>query len=848
MGRAIPVLISLLVLVVAFGVPTASPERLAALQAYEMLELPVGTEPDAGAPDERPPLWKFALESAAGEKTEDGYRFRMGQVTAHPSPALRSAYAAGELLELPAGNGDDRPLWKVILTGPAAERTDEGLTLKIWGVRHTAPAGYLPDIEDHYRVRLALVAGLRELAAADPEFDDLVILGEHAPKAGGVNFEVVLGIGTQRLTYHIDDDELIQDDPLARRFSAIDVQRDWSPPAGNDPHMRRSIARGLRQFSAAEQRYQNLVIEGEYEPDPEGGNFLLQIISEEHKLYYQPPGGKSTPVEREWKAPDRSSIVPPIVAVILAILFRRPLIALFLGVLSGAYLLRRGEGEGLVSGISGGTVDVFRNFFWTEFKDPERYMIIGFVVFMLAMVGVMTVSGGIRGMMDSVARRANDVRKTQIATWLMGLVIFFDDYANTILVGATMRPLTDRFRISREKLAYIVDSTAAPVAGLSVFSTWIAFEVSTFANQLPAAGLTPGDGYAIFMRTIPYSFYCFLTLILVGLIALSGRDFGPMLSAERRARSTGQLIRKGGVPMVSERATTMEPAEGLRPAAWRALAPLATFIGMTLLAIAWLGGAFEMPASQLLSIEGATQVLGDGAGSKPLFIGSLLGFAVAVVAAMAAGLGLVILRAAWTTLRAMGVAFAILYLAWMIGAVCGALGTAPFLTALVGDALDARLLPTLLFLLAGVVAFATGSSWSTMSILLPLVVGLAYTLGLDTGLAGTEAESGQLLMVMSIGAVLSGSIFGDHCSPISDTTVMSSIASASDHIDHVRTQAPYAIVAMFVSIACGYAPAAYFGLSPWLGLIVGALVLFVVVMVLGRKSQGTEFVSGLDAS
>ena len=341
------------------------------------------------------------------------------------------------------------------------------------------------------------------------------------------------------------------------------------------------------------------------------------------------------------------------------------------------------------------------------------------------------------------------------------------------------------------------------------------------------------------MRTIPYSFYCFLTLVFVGAMAISGRDFGPMLTAERRARSKGELLRPGATPMVSSHATEMKPAPSVTPRASRALLPLATFIGVTLLTIAYGGGAFSGTAD-FGSIEGITTILSDGSGNMPLFLGSLAGLLVAALGAASAGIAGDVLPAAWKTLRAMGVAFAILYLAWMIGAVCKELGTNFYLTALLGDAIDPRLLPTLLFALAGVVAFATGSSWSTMSIVLPIVVALAYNLGLDAGLAETPAESGQLLMVMCIGAVLSGAIFGDHCSPISDTTVMSSIASASDHIDHVQTQAPYAISVMAVSVLCGYLPAAYFGLSPWLGLLVGSVLCILTLFVVGRRAEAAH--------
>ncbi len=627
------------------------------------------------------------------------------------------------------------------------------------------------------------------------------------------------------------------DGTLQLELYGVRLWADAQADLGDNLELRRSIVRGLRATAANAGHEFELV--GELAPEKGGANFYLEVGPSSLLFQYTVDDVDTevldVRVEKDWAPPSNLSLLPPLVAVALAVFLRRPLLALFVGVLSGSYLIRRGTGAAVIDDLLGAP-RVATNLFFDEFESLERLMIIGFVVFMLAMVGVMTRSGGIRGLMDLVAGLARDARRTQIATYLMGLAIFFDDYANTILVGSTMRPLSDRFRVAREKLAYIVDSTAAPVAGLSVFSTWIAFEVSTFNAHLPAAGLLPSDGYAVFLRTIPYSFYCILTLVFVGLIAWTGRDFGPMLSAERRARSTGKLLNDGSTPMVSDEATHMEAEEGVTPAAWRALAPLATFLGVTLFEIFRAGGAFAADA-QLFSIEGITAVLYNGSGSRPLLIGSLAGFLVAAVGAFSAGLFLQVFDASWKTLRSMGVAFAILYLAWMIGSVCGELGTAPYLTSLLSDAVDPLLLPTLLFVLAGLVAFATGSSWSTMSILLPLVVGLAYTLGSGTDLAATGAESGQLLMVMSIAAVLSGAIFGDHCSPISDTTVMSSIASASDHIDHVRTQAPYAIVTMLAAILTGYLPCAYAGLSPWLALLLGSALLLGVLFLFGRKSE-----------
>lgn len=557
-------------------------------------------------------------------------------------------------------------------------------------------------------------------------------------------------------------------------------------------------------------------------------NFKVEVSDSKLRLGFAYASEPMTWAEKDFTPPSRSSIAPALIAIFLAILFRRPILALFTGVFLGSILFLHGGGESLGASVPKGLLQMFPRF-WDQLIDPDRYFIILFVIFMLAMVGVMTRSGGIRGVMDKISGFAKDARRSQIATWFMGLAIFFDDYANAILVGSTMRPITDRFKVAREKLAYIVDSTAAPVAGISIFSTWIAFEVSTFSAQLPDAGLMPADGYSVFMQTLPYRFYCIFTLIFVAMLVFSGRDFGPMLRAERRARG-GKVLRDGAKPMVSEASTALVPAEGMGSSMWLALAPLLTFLGVTLFMIAYGGDAFDM-GSRFFTREGLAEVLGKGSGSKPLMQGSLAGMLVAMAMGLGAGLGGETLKSAWNAIRSMGIAIAILFLAWMIGQVCNDLGTALYLTALLKDIINPITLPCILFILAGVVAFSTGSSWSTMSILLPLVVGLSFQLGASTPIGDMG------MMVLCIGAVLEGAIFGDHCSPISDTTIMSSIASASDHIDHVRTQAPYAIVTMLVAMLVGYFPCAFFGWSPWLSLLLGVGVLALILRFYGERAD-----------
>ena len=561
---------------------------------------------------------------------------------------------------------------------------------------------------------------------------------------------------------------------------------------------------------------------------PDGGRFRLELEDARETLTWSAAGSAPARVRTTFLPPGKSALLPPLLAIAAAVLFRRTVWALFLGVFTGAVLLQLRTGARWTA-VPEGFVDIFRVFLWERLGNLDNTRTILFVVLMLSMVGLMVRSGGLTGVMEGVARRAQSARGSQIAAWVMGLLVFFDDYSNTVLVGSTMRPLTDRFRVAREKLAYIVDSTAAPVAGLSLFSTWIAFEVSTFAPQLPLAGLPASAGYAVFLETLPFRFYSILTLVLVGLVVLSGRDFGPMRRAEERARS-GLLMAPGSKPMMGPRSTSITPSPKVVPHAVHALAPLVGFVAVTVFTIVFRGGAFALSVSEFFSLPGISGVLLAGSGTVPLLVGSTTGFVLAALGCVRAGIGREIPSAAVSVLTSMGTAFAILYLAWMIGSVCRELDTASYLAAQLSEGLPPLLLPALLFLLSSLVAFATGSSWSTMMILLPLVVGLAFDLGGGTTLGGST------MVLMSIGAVLEGSIFGDHCSPLSDTTVLSSISSASDHIDHVRTQAPYALLTMGAAMVFGYLPCAFFGLSPYLGLLLGASALGLFLFVAGRPA------------
>ena len=580
-----------------------------------------------------------------------------------------------------------------------------------------------------------------------------------------------------------------------------------------------SVERQLRAI-AADEGFELRIVQ-KLSRDFDGVALVCTPAEGELVVEAQFPDGSIVHATREWHPTGALSLAPSLVAVFLAALLRRPLLALGAGVLTGVVLERVIRGVGWPGAAAGGSTRLVTHYLPGELFESTRQEILLFIVFMLAMVGIMTRAGGVRGLMDVLARLVRNARRTQIGTYFMGLAVFFDHHANAILVGTTMRPLTDRFRISREKLAYLVDSTAAPVAGISIFSTWIAFEVSSFSAQLPDAGLAASQGYEVFLWTLPFRFYSLLTLFFVGLVVFTGRDFGPMRRAEERARA-GQVLRSGARPLAAQGPAGLEPATGVVARARTAILPLVTFVG-TALAVILVGGGWLAGAAW-------TDALRDAGGSRALMVGAAAGLVVAAVVGAGAGLGARVFAAAGAGIRTAGPALALLVCAWTIGAICSDLGTAAYLSVVLQDALNPLVLPILLFAIAGAIAFATGSSWSTMAILLPLVVGIAHEAGESVAIGGIG------LVVVSIASILEGAIFGDHCSPISDTTVMSSIASSADHVDHVKTQAPYAILVMSVALLCGYLPAVVVGLSPWISLGLGGGVLAVFLRVYGRRT------------
>ena len=514
------------------------------------------------------------------------------------------------------------------------------------------------------------------------------------------------------------------------------------------------------------------------------------------------------------------SVLPAIMAIVIALTLRNVIPALLLGLWIGATALQSFS----LKGAGLGLLDTFQVFVRGALADSDRASIVLFTMMIGGMVGIITRNGGMASIVRSIVSRAKTAVGGQVAVWLMGLMIFFDDYSNTLVVGNTARSLTDHLKISREKLAYIVDSTAAPVACIALITTWIGYQLGLIdqsLNMIPA--LADQQAYTVFIQSIPYSFYPILAIAFVLLIASTGLDFGPMYKAEVRAR-------KGQVKPVMEEALPALEGEELVAKDDIPLRAFNAFIPIIVMVV-----ALAVSLIALGEGDSLTQILETTEPFKAMMYSSFVGVLVAAVLTIGQGILSVheTIDAWYGGLRATLFGMIILILAWSLSDVTAALNTASYLVTLLADAIPVALIPAIAFILAAITAFTTGTSWGTMAILMPLVIPLAWAVMVVNGIAD---PSGMHILHSSIACVLAGAVWGDHCSPISDTTVLSSVASGCNHIEHVRTQLPYAMLVGAVSLLIGTVPGGY-GLPPWVSLIAGAAVLYAILRVLGRRAE-----------
>jgi tetracycline resistance efflux pump len=492
------------------------------------------------------------------------------------------------------------------------------------------------------------------------------------------------------------------------------------------------------------------------------------------------------------------SILPPIIAIALALITKEVLVSLFIGIFSGVLIFTNFN-----------ILEAFTGTFGLIFEsagDQWNMAILIFLAFLGGLVGVVTAAGGSRAYGDWASKKVKTRKGAQLATILLGIVIFIDDYFNSLAVGTVMRPVTDRHRVSRAKLSYLLDSTAAPVCILAPVSSWAA----TIVSHISEANVE--NAFGTFIATIPYNFYAWLTLIMIIYIAVSKLEFGPMARFEAKAIATGDVNGGGngevneddfGGIKVSDKGKTID-----------LILPIVGLIVFTVIAMLYTGGLFSGEAKNVAEAFGNT----DAATS--LVYGGFLALILTLIMYLPRKLMTYkeFMGNFVQGMKSMVPAFCILILAWSLGGVCrDYLNTGEFVAGAINNTIAVGLLPGLIFVIAGLMSFATGTSWGTFGILIPIAVPIAMALSPEQ-------------LVPMLAAVLAGSVYGDHCSPISDTTILSSTGAGCNHIDHVTTQMPYAtttaVIAFISFLVVGLTRSYVLSLVVAIGLLIGALYLF----------------------
>ena len=507
------------------------------------------------------------------------------------------------------------------------------------------------------------------------------------------------------------------------------------------------------------------------------------------------------------------SLLPPVLAIVLALITKEVISSLLIGILSGTITYTAMAGLNPLVG----PVDTL---FDTALASIDIYILL-FCFLLGALVHLVTLTGGSSAYGEWASKRLRTKRSSLLATSALGCLIFIDDYFNCLTVGTVMKPVTDRYKVSRAKLAYIIDSTAAPVCIIAPISSWAA----AVSSYIRGTGSFESD-FMAFCSTIPFNLYALLTLAMVVILSVKDMEFGPMEKAELLARETGDL---GAVQ-------TEEPnfPEGKkRGRVADMLVPILSLIVFSILSMLYIGGFWgDDPAFRYQF----TTALGNSVAAEALCWGSLAALFVAFLQYVPRRLMTFkeFMEGVSTGMSNMVSAATILVLAWTISGVCGLLETDVYVKdVMVSSNIPGGLLPAIVFVVAAFLSFATGTSWGTFGILIPIIIPVASAISPN-------------LLIVSLAATLGGSVMGDHCSPISDTTILSSTGAGCVHVQHVSTQLPYALL---VGGCCmvGYLVAGFTDGNVWLTLLTGFGSLIVMMMILHRRSVQKEALSQKNA-
>ncbi|HZH86766.1 MAG TPA: Na+/H+ antiporter NhaC family protein [Brumimicrobium sp.] len=580
-----------------------------------------------------------------------------------------------------------------------------------------------------------------------------------------------------------------------------------------------------------------------------GENYVMIVALPNDNVHFE---NSNIQYEKPVVIPGWLSLLPPLIAIILALIFKEVLSSLFIGIFIGAATI--GFYTGGVTGIFTAFFTVLDYYVLNAILDSGHASVILFSVLIGSIVAVISKNGGMQGVVNRLIKYATNRRSGMLTAYFLGLAIFFDDYANTLVVGNTMRPITDRLKISRQKLAYIVDSTAAPVAAVAFITTWIGAELTYITDGLSKIELQQGvviteSAYGVFMNSLAYSFYPIFTLFFVFFILYKQRDFGPMYKAELKTLKEGIT----DDTVTNRELEEFNPVKNARIKAYNAVVPIfivisGTFLGLLITGLA--SSNADLLANGIDLSNGTWAAIGTEGGDQVGFfrkLGIVIGNAdsyVALLWSSMAGLAIAILMtvtqrimtlkdamdAVLVGVNTMMPAVVILILAWSLAGVTESLSTAEYLKEFFGnDFSHVWVIPASTFVLSAFIAFSTGSSWSTMALMYPLVIPLSFAVA-----AGDPNYSEMAIMYNTIASVLAGAVLGDHCSPISDTTILSSLATSCDHISHVKTQMPYALSVGAVALFVGVIPTAL-GVPSLVSFGVGIVLLFLIVRFVGKK-------------
>lgn len=500
------------------------------------------------------------------------------------------------------------------------------------------------------------------------------------------------------------------------------------------------------------------------------------------------------------------ALIPPILAIGLAVWTKNIIVSLFVSIIVSTTIL---NGWNPVIGFT----SMIKDYMFVSLEESMNTQALFMMVIIGGFVALLTQSGGAMAFTDMVTKKVNTRAKCESGIWLGGLFVWFTDNGNSLIVGPIFEALAERLRVSREKFAYILDCTTSPICAMVPIIGWGVYAMSLIETELEVAGISEFTSWDVFMQGVPLNFYAILTLFMAGIMAITQWDYGPMLKAQNRAMKTGETLRAGGTPMRSE-TKKIELPEGVTPKIYTMIVPLLVLLGVMF---------------SYLTMKGLWYTKVAGTDIRTAIASGFLCATLVLI-------GICIKEKIFTFKKCLDIITGgmsnmmfmcvVLVLAWSLSGVTKTIGTAAYLTDISQGLLNPALLPCIVFAIGAVMSLATGTSWGTMAILMPIGLPMAITFGVSLPLISA--------------AIISGSLYGDHCSPISDTTILASIGSACDHIDHFETQIPYATtvaaICVVMFLVAGWNP------TPMMTLV-AIVVLIAVIFVLHKiyvKKYGYE--------